>query len=142
MYMCIRIMLNNTYIHIPHCMQKLRADDGTLYDPPSYAIDDFVSNQPSDLLCMRCNRIPRKPLRLKCCNTLYCEPCSMAVTTCPTHQLVTNYKSDTILRGRISKLTVRCANGCESKCAVYQMKEHLLFCKGTVCVIVVCTPLI
>ena len=41
------------------------------------------------------------------------------------------YKMDSILRGRISKLTVLCANeGCEAKCAVYQMRDHLTSCKG------------
>lgn len=38
---------------------------------------------------------------------------------------------DSSLRGKISKLTVMCAEeGCEAKCAVYQMRDHLTSCKS------------
>ena len=38
---------------------------------------------------------------------------------------------DSSLRGKISKLTVMCAEeDCGAKCAVYQMRDHLTSCKS------------
>ena len=95
-------------------------------------MDDFVTPQSLAICCVRCKRIPRKPLRLQCCdNPLYCEPCAVATAMCSVHKVGAEYKVDGILRGKISKLTVVCANeGCEAKCAVYQMRDHLTSCKS------------
>lgn len=106
----------------------------TVYDPPSFAIKEFVTKKSRDICCVRCNRVPRKPLRLVCCDTLYCEPCAVSVTRCPKHGSRAEYKTDLTLKGKISKSTVVCSNaGCNAKCAVYQMRDHLASCTGRKC---------
>ena len=79
------------------------------------------------------------PKRSKCCNTLYCEPCSLAIAQCPVHKSQLEYSTDTDLKSRIAKWTIYCENRCGWKGVVHKLKEHLPECTGELSE---CAPLI
>ena len=97
-------------------------------DPDSFADSDFVNLQPPELHCMLCKRVPRKPRRSKCCNTLYCEPCSKKQELCPVHKQKKEYAVDSDLRNKVSKIHLHCTKRCGWKGTWAKMKEHLKEC--------------
>ena len=100
--------------------------------PTSFSDDQFVKPQPSELHCIKCKRVPGLPKRSKCCNTLYCEPCSLTVAQCPVHKDKAQWElsTDTDLKNRIAKWTIYCENKCGWKGVVHKLKEHLPECTG------------
>lgn len=100
------------------------------HGPQSFAAANFVTPQPSELLCVKCKRVPQTPKRSKCCNTLYCEACSQTVINCPVHKQSIEYATDTSLKNRIYKLIIRCGNKCGWKGPAHKLKHHLPDCAG------------
>ena len=101
--------------------------------PPSFAHDDFIRPQEPNRICFKCKKIPRTPLRPECCNTkLYCEPCSLKVKVCSTHQWENKFVRDDNLYIAVPKLKIKCPNwrdGCDFKDTVNHVyKEHLFEC--------------
>lgn len=97
-------------------------------EPETFADKDFVNPLPPELHCVQCKQVPRRPRRSKCCNTLYCEPCSKRQEVCPAHKQKQEYRMDSDLRNRVSKLTLYCSKGCGWKGVWSKMKEHIKEC--------------
>ena len=97
-------------------------------EPETFADKDFVNPLPPELHCVQCKQVPRRPRRSKCCNILYCEPCSKRQEVCPAHKQKQEYRMDSDLRNRVSKLTLYCNRGCGWKGVWSKMKEHLKEC--------------
>ena len=108
--------------------QQQDVHPSTVSDPDSFADSDFVNPQPPELHCMVCKRVPRKPRRSKCCNTLYCEPCSKEQEKCPVHKQKKEYAVDSDMRNKVSKLKLHCIRRCGWKGTWGKMKEHLNKC--------------
>ena len=93
---------------------------------------DFKNQPPRDRLCVKCERVPYKPQRSECCNTLYCQSCSEKQTDCPVHKRRQSYTDDKKLKTNIAGLKFKCPNwktGCtfeETISKVY--KQHLPEC--------------
>ena len=72
-----------------------------IVDPDSFSDSDFVNPLSPELHCVLCKKVPRKPRRSKCCNTLYCEPCSKIQELCPAHKQKKEYTADSDLRSKV-----------------------------------------
>ena len=101
--------------------------------PDSYSQDDFVKSQPTNRQCVRCERVPRSPVRNECCRNLYCKPCSNRSVVCQQHKREMEFFSDSALRSKVRRLMVKCPNqerGCEWKGIMRQVADHLSECAG------------
>ena len=96
----------------------------------SFSDDQFVKPQPSELHCVKCKGVPELPKRSKCCNTLYCEPCSLLAAQCPVHKSTLEWSVDSSLKSRIAKWTIYCLDKCGWKGPVHKLKEHMPQCSG------------
>ena len=79
-----------------------------IIDPDSFSDTDFVNPLPPELHCVLCKMVPRKPRCSKCCNTLYCEPCSKKQELCPVHKQKKEYTADSDLRNKVHTCTCVC----------------------------------
>ena len=101
--------------------------------PTSFPPEDFLRPQPPNRICYKCNKIPRTPLRPECCDTkLYCEPCSLKVKICSTHQEENKLKRDDEHYTAVPKLKIKCPNwkeGCDFKETARKVYgDHLPHC--------------
>ena len=101
--------------------------------PTSFPPEDFLRLQPPNRICYKCNKIPRTPLRPECCSTkLYCEPCSLKVKICSTHQAENKFKRDDELFTVIPHIKIKCPNwreGCDFKETTSKVyRKHLPEC--------------
>ena len=96
--------------------------------PDSFSPSDYVVMPPPDRLCVKCSRVPMVPLLSKCCNRLYCKPCSVENKRCRKHKELVQYTTDKKLRGTLIRLIRKCLNqskGCNWKGNTRQLIHHL-----------------
>ena len=113
---------------MPQVEQKPDANPPIISDPDSFADSDFINPQPPELHYTLCKRVPRKPKRSKCCNVLYCEPCSRKQEKCPVHKQKKEYVVDSDLRNKVYKTYLHCTKRCGWKGTWAKMKEYLKEC--------------
>lgn len=118
MYVCCEVSVSCN-------LQKVKLDTKLL---DSHSPDEFVNLPPANRLCVKCGRVPWIPMRSKCCDRLYCEPCSLENKRCWKHKALIQYSMDMELRGRIKQLRRKCPNqskGCKWKGKGWQVKRHV-----------------
>lgn len=124
-------MYTRAFVHIHVILFKLHVQRLVKTAPQRFTKDDFVQNQKADRFCCKCKQVPFTPQRSSCCGSLYCDVCSVKVTTGTCFKCKENplpFKKDQELHSKIQKLKIKCPNrtrDCTWKGEVYKLKKHL-----------------
>ena len=96
--------------------------------PDSFPPTDFVHVPRADRRCIKCDCVPRIPLKSGCCDQLYCSTCAVKNKRCTKHKQVTEYTIHEETKRQLSKLVRKCPNnsfGCEWKGSGWKLSRHL-----------------